>query len=64
MENSFTKETLDNEIIRDFYSGLSISDISKKFKSVICSIDDSSNSLTDSRKYVSYVIYNYQIKKN
>lgn len=56
-----TKEALDNQIIGYFCGGLSIADICKKMKETICSIDSHIKSSADVRKYVSEVIYDYQV---
>lgn len=55
------KTDLDHLIIYYFYSGLSISDISRKMKNTICSFVKECNKPADVKNYVNRVIYNYQM---
>lgn len=57
------KTDLDHLIIYYFYSGLSISDISRNMKNTICSHVKDCNKLSDVKNYVTRVIYNHQISQ-
>lgn len=56
--------SLDKMIVHYFCSGLSISDISKKMKNTICSFIKDCNKPADVKKYVTRVIYDYQMLNN
>lgn len=58
------RESVDKQIIDFFYSGLSISSISKKMKECICGMDSNIKTSADVRGYVYHVIYNYQMTNN
>ena len=55
------KNDLNQLIINYFYSGLSISDISRKMKNTICSFIKDCNKPADVKQYVIRVIYDYQM---